>query len=211
MAIQVTENCIRNRYQWSSCHRCVSICPEQAVEFGQNFVINTDKCSQCERCISACPFEAIENNHKNKQGEKLVSRRSFLGLKEPEIPQISEYSLPLFQIEFKTENCNLCGLCEKYCPNACIKISTNEILINAQHCHGCQLCADICQLKAMRIKETEVEQKEVVYPIHPQQCSQCGQPYQTMMKTPNPHHLCPTCTFRKQNQIPIYKIGQTAL
>lgn len=210
MAIQITEKCIRHQHQWSNCHRCISACPEQAVEFRLNIAINATKCTECEICLFSCPFEAIENNHKNKYGEKLFSRRALLGLSTPKVNKTTDLILPLFQIQFDEEKCTLCGLCNKFCQKNCIQISADKISIDSSKCIGCQLCVDICQMNAIYINKIKKKLEKQIVRIYTHQCSTCHQVYQTTTVFPKDTY-CPACIFRKDKHISVYKIGQNAV
>ncbi|QOL13428.1 4Fe-4S binding protein [Dickeya dianthicola] len=59
MAIRIRAECIRNQYQWSNCHHCLSACPIQAIKINSQISIDTNQCNQCGRCVDACPFDAI--------------------------------------------------------------------------------------------------------------------------------------------------------
>ena len=48
-----------NKYKWTGCSKCVSICPMQNLLFVQNKVVHANKCTLCYRCFSSCPTQAI--------------------------------------------------------------------------------------------------------------------------------------------------------
>ncbi len=45
----------------TGCQKCISLCPEQAIEMKDNkaFILSK-KCTNCRICIPACPFSAIQ-------------------------------------------------------------------------------------------------------------------------------------------------------
>jgi len=51
--------CLRMRFNRSSCSRCISFCPAQAINIGDDLFIQKDKCNSCLLCTSLCPTEAL--------------------------------------------------------------------------------------------------------------------------------------------------------
>jgi len=59
-----------NVYKCTACWKCISICPNKAIDKSFLFIANTlinehiliynpDKCTGCLNCIQACKFDAI--------------------------------------------------------------------------------------------------------------------------------------------------------
>jgi ferredoxin len=47
--------CVRYRYRYSECSRCLDACPHQAIDLSDSgAVIDADKCRNCALCVSAC-------------------------------------------------------------------------------------------------------------------------------------------------------------
>ncbi|WP_139488739.1 4Fe-4S dicluster domain-containing protein [Brevibacillus dissolubilis] len=57
MAFVITQPCVNEKYA-----RCVSVCPENAIETDEHanqYFINPDKCTECRLCDLTCPAAAI--------------------------------------------------------------------------------------------------------------------------------------------------------
>ena len=50
------------------------------------------------------------------------------------------------------EQCNQCGLCQLYCPEAAID---ENLEIDYEFCKGCGICANECPKKAIRMEKEE--------------------------------------------------------
>jgi len=55
----------------------------------------------------------------------------------------------------EAEKCIKCGICEKFCPEGCIKIEDYAVM-DYDYCKGCGICANECPKDAIKM---EVEQK----------------------------------------------------
>ncbi|GAB1232214.1 4Fe-4S binding protein [Ferrigenium sp. UT4] len=67
------ERCVRYRYAYSACSRCVDVCPHEAIQFSGATQVNNDVnadhydgvriapdvCQSCALCAAACPTEAL--------------------------------------------------------------------------------------------------------------------------------------------------------
>ena len=52
------------------------------------------------------------------------------------------------------EKCTSCMICWKFCPDACIKInSENKPEIDLDYCKGCGICAEECPVGAIELVE----------------------------------------------------------
>ena len=47
-----------------------------------------------------------------------------------------------------TSKCTLCGLCQIYCPEACIYME-DKVIIDYDYCKGCGICENECPTKAI--------------------------------------------------------------
>lgn len=57
--IEVTR-CVRYRYRYSGCQRCVDSCPQDAIiASDEGITIDVGKCSNCALCTTACPTAAL--------------------------------------------------------------------------------------------------------------------------------------------------------
>lgn len=58
--IGVQNECLREKFSWSTCILCVDICLRKSLYLEKNNVkIEQPKCNQCGLCIIACPADAI--------------------------------------------------------------------------------------------------------------------------------------------------------
>jgi len=53
------------------------------------------------------------------------------------------------------DNCNLCGLCELFCPDSSIVIAPehHKAVIDYEYCKGCGICANECPRGAIAMEE----------------------------------------------------------
>ena len=47
------------------------------------------------------------------------------------------------------EQCTLCRICWKFCPEACIHIVEDRIEIDLTFCKGCMICVEECPQNAI--------------------------------------------------------------
>lgn len=58
---EILPTCTRHRSPFSTCEKCIDVCPQHAIELVNNKpVIDEGKCDQCGQCISTCPVQAIQ-------------------------------------------------------------------------------------------------------------------------------------------------------
>lgn len=80
---------------------------------------DTNRCTFCGKCVASCPFNAIE--------AKVEKRRKVLSEGATPTPTIDFKTVPIIQQVVNSTNwCRGCGICEKVCPNECIKPVRNE-------------------------------------------------------------------------------------
>lgn len=52
--------CVRYRYRYSSCERCASACPHQAIALHDAGVtVSAQACQSCALCVAVCPTQAL--------------------------------------------------------------------------------------------------------------------------------------------------------
>lgn len=52
--------CVRYRYSYSECRRCLDACPHEAIELAEDGIrIDATRCRNCGLCLSACRTEAL--------------------------------------------------------------------------------------------------------------------------------------------------------
>lgn len=50
------------------------------------------------------------------------------------------------------DTCNMCGICESFCPSSCITVSDDEDLwFDNRCCRGCNMCATVCPEAAIEM------------------------------------------------------------
>jgi len=49
-------------------------------------------------------------------------------------------------------NCNLCGLCVKYCPTEVFTIEGDKVRAYSERCIYCKACEPLCPQKAVRVE-----------------------------------------------------------
>ena len=56
--------CVRTYYRYSSCQKCIDVCPIEDTLYIENdkIQINEDKCISCGACVGVCPTEAFSLN-----------------------------------------------------------------------------------------------------------------------------------------------------
>ena len=57
--------------------------------------------------------------------------------------------------EIDSEKCTHCMICWKFCPEACVDISTGMPQIGMSYCKGCGICVDVCPAEAVAMVEEE--------------------------------------------------------
>lgn len=62
----------------------------------------------------------------------------------------------IFKPAVAEDKCIGCGICAKFCPEACIGLKDRKAMIDLDYCKGCGICANECPAKAI---EMELEEK----------------------------------------------------
>ncbi|WP_255717005.1 4Fe-4S dicluster domain-containing protein [Salipaludibacillus sp. CUR1] len=54
------KKCLRNRYKFSDCDKCIKVCPYDALSLVNGKVeMEEDRCRSCGQCVHTCPTEAL--------------------------------------------------------------------------------------------------------------------------------------------------------
>lgn len=51
-----------------------------------------------------------------------------------------------------SDDCNLCGLCEQYCPAGVFRVVDARLQVDESRCVYCKGCEILCPLKAIRVE-----------------------------------------------------------
>ena len=54
-----------------------------------------------------------------------------------------------------SEECNLCGLCVKYCPTDVFEVGLSGLRIHDERCIYCRGCEVLCPKKAIELHPTD--------------------------------------------------------
>jgi ferredoxin len=59
-----SSRCVRYRFRYSECKRCVDVCPHEAIALGEEGVtLDAGKCRNCALCTSACRTAALTSGN----------------------------------------------------------------------------------------------------------------------------------------------------
>lgn len=86
------------------------------------------------------------------------------------------------EIQLDAHKCTLCKACQFLCEKKCLTISETGFEIAPQACSNCRLCEDICPEKAITVIEKVSPLQEIKYDFHTNQCSTCGQTFETLQE-----------------------------
>lgn len=120
-----TSRCLWMRFCYSSCRRCVDICPHGAVTLEGGLAVNAELCRGCLLCTSVCPAGALEPNSDFSACLAKLSR----------VPE------PILGCVRTTECSNatlacLGGLSEEHLLTLS-HIITGSVTLNLSHCSDC--------------------------------------------------------------------------
>lgn len=89
-------------------HRCMEVCPRDAISFdhSQRAYINKDKCVECGKCASVCPYSAVANYKRPCEKSCQVGA---ISMGENDVAYIDE------------DKCISCGACVYQCPFGAIQ------------------------------------------------------------------------------------------
>ena len=136
----------------------------------------------------------------------------------PASPQLPDLLSPAVRLRGK--GCTACGVCVRACPTDALRLHhlggsadaaesaaplMTTLVQNPTRCDGCQLCVQICPEDALTVEGrwgwdtvlTRVASAEPapVASLSTAQCQRC----RTRFPTTGAGHLCPVCTYRRQN------------
>ena len=67
------------------------------------------------------------------------------GLSKANLTGSWRYQFPAINPEL----CNICGLCELFCPDSSVNIAKNAVTVKEEYCKGCGICAKECHRNAI--------------------------------------------------------------
>ena len=53
------ERCLNRRHKDAGCHRCIDLCPKQAISQLEDIAVDSEKCVACGLCWRVCPTEVF--------------------------------------------------------------------------------------------------------------------------------------------------------
>ena len=132
--------CLKMRFNESSCHRCVDICPHNAVSLDGFIAINPNHCSGCLLCTVVCPVGALEQNNDFFNTSAQLSR-------------VPEPILGCIRTKEQSNATLAClgGLSEEHLLTLCHSLSGN-LTLNLTACRDCPN-NDIIPALQQRLKE----------------------------------------------------------
>jgi pyruvate ferredoxin oxidoreductase delta subunit len=103
-------------------------------------------------------IKQTKSKHFNRLAKKASPKGGEFGAiienEQENYPRIGGWKDALFSVN---EKCIGCGMCEKYCPEATIRMKMigdrKYALINPEFCKGCGICASVCPALAIDNKK----------------------------------------------------------
>jgi Na+-translocating ferredoxin:NAD+ oxidoreductase RNF subunit RnfB len=120
---------------------CVKICQFGALTLDRESglpVVDYSRCTGCRMCITECPQNLFKSVPRDQKGAIILcSNRN-----------------PVRQAAAKAckKACLKCGLCEKNCPQQCIKLDSHIPVIDWEKCVSCGTCVEKCPTKAIQMR-----------------------------------------------------------
>ncbi|HYF92441.1 MAG TPA: 4Fe-4S dicluster domain-containing protein [Symbiobacteriaceae bacterium] len=136
---------------------------------------------------------------------QMSRRREILRWALAELPVAEQISVPWGETGVRLSGrCLHCGICQRLCPNAAIKVVAGTGLqLETQRCHTCGLCTNVCPVSALSL--------EAPYTVHSvangapvvlgeaaaYHCARCGAAVEA---TGEGDPLCLACSIRSHQQ-----------
>ncbi len=103
-------------------------------------------------------IKETKSNHFKKITAKTSSKGQEFGAaiknKEENYPKTGGWKNAIFCVN---EKCIGCGMCEKHCPEATIRMKMigdkKKAKIDPEFCKGCGICANVCPVGAIDVKK----------------------------------------------------------
>ena len=113
---------------------CVDACKFDAMHIVDGVaVVDKEKCVACKSCINACPMKLIELVPYDKKHLVACSNKD-KGKLAMDACKVS---------------CIGCGMCEKTCEKAAIKVVSNIAVMDYSKCDDCGACSEKCPRKCI--------------------------------------------------------------
>ncbi|RMA96158.1 4Fe-4S binding protein [Hydrogenothermus marinus] len=116
-------SCVRTYYRFSSCQKCIDVCPVEDVLYIENdkIKINEEKCISCGACVGVCPTEAF-------------SLKGF---------DLKEFHQKFIETEEHLISCKLNVPCVSAVDSqylvAFVLEKNSDIILDIGHCSSCQI------------------------------------------------------------------------
>lgn len=123
------------------CHKCLEVCPRQAIVLdpeGRQTLPEPDRCLRCTQCLAACAYGSL-TVHPQFQGELVIDDRKC----PPDCVKCVE-ACPVRvivregkRVYRKTETCSYCGVCVNVCDEGAITLTRREVVaLPGEYSHG---------------------------------------------------------------------------
>ena len=136
------------------CGMCMRKCPSSAISVDRakkTWSIERLGCVQCANCVNNCPKNCLSIVPGYTEPTTERGAESF---SQP-IPET-----PAGKVVNNIDECVLCGLCAKNCPQECLTVDRKETktwAIDRDKCVQCGACIDKCPKKCLKMEEDDKE------------------------------------------------------
>ena len=130
------------------CSLCQRKCPSGAITVdrkSKTWSIERMGCVQCGLCANSCPKSCLKIVPAYSEPSAVKTVDTF---KQPEKEAASG------NVSINIDNCVLCGLCAKNCPQECIEVDRKETKtwkIDRSKCVQCGACVTKCPKKCLTL------------------------------------------------------------
>ena len=123
------------------CHKCLDVCPRQAIVLDQEGLHTgplPDLCLRCRQCLTVCEQEALVVN------PQFVGDLTIDDARCPPDCMLCVEACPVKaivregeRVYRKTDTCSYCGVCANICDHGAVTLSRTEVVAApGEYCHG---------------------------------------------------------------------------
>jgi 4Fe-4S ferredoxin len=117
------------------CHKCLDVCPRQAIvldEAAGQTMPQPDLCLRCTQCLTVCEYEAILVNPLFR-GRLVIDDHKCPPdcVKCIELCPVKAIEREGERVFFRLENCSYCGVCVNICDDEAITLVREEVVAEA--------------------------------------------------------------------------------